>query len=86
MVLPDKYVTLSESFIGLSALLLDILADKQMTVEQLWNKFNHKYIETKRIYSIPTYQKYIYVLEFMYIAKMINYNEKGEMYNENIKS
>jgi len=86
MVLPDKYVTLSESFIGLSALLLASLENKQMTVDQLWNKFNHKYVETKKIYTIPTYQKYIYVLEFMYMAKMINYNEKGEMYNENLKS
>ncbi len=86
MVLPDKYVTLSESFIGLSALLLDILKDKKMTVDKLWNKFNHTYIETKKIYSPPTYQKYIYVLEFMYMAQMINYNEKGEMYNENLKS
>lgn len=86
MVLPDKYVTISESFIGLSALLLDILADKRMTVDRLWNNFCKTYIEPKRIYSIPTYQKYIYVLEFMYMAKMINYNEKGEMYNENLKS
>ena len=86
MVLPDKYVTISESFIGLSALLLDILDDKFMTVDKLWTNFYKKYIETKRIYSIPTYQKFIYVLEFMYMAKMINYNEKGEMYNENLKS
>lgn len=86
MVMPDKYVTLSESFIGLSALLLEILGKKQMTVDALWNKFNKKYIRTKRLYSEPTYQKYIYVLEFMYMAKMINYNKKGEMYNENLKS
>lgn len=86
MVLPDKYVTISESFIGLSALLLDVIGDKSMTVDKLWTKFYKKYIESKKIYSIPTYQKYIYVLEFMYMAKMINYNEKGEMYNENLKS
>lgn len=86
MVLPDKYVTLSESFIGLSGLLLNILEDKYMTIDKLWDKFNMKYIKTKRIHSAPTYQKYIYVLEFMYIAKMINYNQKGEMFNENIKS
>lgn len=86
MVLPNKYVAISESFIGLSALILDTLKDKQMTIDQLWRKFNRKYIETKKINAIPTYQKYIYVLEFMYMAGMINYNEKGEMYNENLKS
>lgn len=86
MVLPNKYVAISESFIGLSALILDTLKDKQMTIDQLWRKFNRKYIETKKIDTIPTYQKYIYVLEFMYMAEMINYNEKGEMYNESLKS
>lgn len=86
MILPDKYVTLSESFIGLSALLLDVLGGKRMTVDKLWGKFNNKYTKTQKIVNVPTYQKYIYVLEFMYIANMINYNEKGEMYNENYKS
>lgn len=86
MILPDKYVTLSESFIGLSALLLDTLGSKSMTVDKLWNKFNDKYVKSKQIVNIATYQKYIYVLEFMYIAKMINYNDKGEMFNENFKS
>ncbi|MGO5053914.1 ABC-three component system middle component 6 [Lachnospiraceae bacterium LCP25S3_G4] len=86
MVLPDKYVSLAESYIGVSALLLDILGDKKITVDKLWDKFVKKYVKTNEIKSIPTYQKYIYVLEFMYMAKMINYNEKGEMYNENLKS
>lgn len=86
MILPDKYVTLSESFIGLSGLLLDVLGNKSMTVDKLWSKFNDKYTKTQRIMNVPTYQKYIYVLEFMYMACMINYNEKGEMYNENYKS
>ncbi len=86
MVLPNKYVTLSESFIGISALLLEVLGKKYMTIDELWNKFNKIYIKTKKIYSVPTYQKFMYVLEFMYITKMINYNEKGEVYNENLKS
>lgn len=77
MILPDKYVTLSESFIGLSGMLLDTLGKTNMTVDKLWNKFNDKYVSTKKISNIPTYQKYIYVLQFMYIADMINYNGKG---------
>lgn len=86
MILPDKYVTLSESLIGISALLLDILGNQYMTIDKLWYCFETLYIKTQRIHSIPTYQKYIYVLEFMYISKMIDYNEKGEVYNENFKS
>ena len=38
MILPNKYVTLSESYIGVSALILDILVDKLMIIDQLWDK------------------------------------------------
>ena len=86
MILPNKYVPLSDSFFGISALLLDTLGNKTLTIDVIWNKFKKKYIDTKKINSTPTYQKFIYVLEFMYLTKMIDYNDKGEIYNENIKS
>ena len=59
MILPDKYVTLTESFIGLSALILDTLNNKEMTVDKLWNNFSKKYISSNMIKITPTYQKYI---------------------------
>ena len=86
MILPKKYVTLSESYIGVSALILDVLVDKVMTIDQLWDKFNKKYIKINKIKNPPTYQKFIYVLEFMYLCGMISYNEGGGLINENIKS
>lgn len=85
MILSNKYVTLSESFIGLSALILDVLKDANMTIDKLWNKFEKNYILSHKIKTPPTYQKYIYVLEFMYLTNMISYNEKGEIFNENFK-
>lgn len=85
MILPNKYVTLTESFVGLSALILDSLKDKKMTVDKLWNSFDKHFITSNRINTPPTYQKYIYVLEFMYLTNMISYNNKGEILNENIK-
>ena len=85
MILPDKYVVLTESFLGLSALVLDILNNKKMTIDKLWNAFEKKYINSKKLKNPPTYQKYIYVLEFMYLTNMISYNEKGEILNENIR-
>lgn len=85
MILPNKYVTLTESFIGLSALILDVLNNDKMTVDKLWDSFTKKFISTRKINIIPTYQKYIYVLDFMYLANMISYNAKGEIVNENIK-
>lgn len=85
MILPDKYVVLTESFLGLSALVLDTLNNKKMTIDKLWNAFDKKYINSKSIKNPPTYQKYIYVIEFMYLTDMISYNEKGEISNANIK-
>ena len=79
MILPDKYTSLTESFIGISAVLLDTLGDKKLTV------FNKKYVKTNKLKHAPVYQKYIYVLEFMYLSNMISYNEKGEIVNENIR-
>lgn len=83
MILPNKYITLTESFIGLSGLLLATLSDKKMLVDKLWVDFNKKYIRTQKLNNPPTYQKYIYVLEFMYLTNMISYNKKGEILNEN---
>ncbi|MBU5308764.1 hypothetical protein KQI18_13435 [Clostridioides mangenotii] len=86
MILPNKYLSLSESFLGLGGLILETLNNKSLTIDKLWNKFNKKYVNTKKINNPPTYQKFIYVLEFMYLCEMISYNKKGEILNENIKS
>jgi len=85
MILPNKYVTLSESYIGISALILDVLLNKKMKIDKLWNKFDRKYIKTSKIKNPPTYQKFIYVIEFMYLCGMISYTEGGMLLNENIK-
>ncbi|MCB2340308.1 ABC-three component system middle component 6 [Clostridium estertheticum] len=85
MILPNKYVTLTESYIGISALILETIADKKITVDKLWSKFQRKYILSKKINTYPTYQKFIYILEFMYLCSMISYTDKGEILNENLK-
>ena len=85
MILPNKYSTITESFVGISALILDIIGNKKITLDLLWNKFKKKYIKSKKLKNPPTYQKYIYVLEFMYLTGMITYNQKGEILNENIR-
>ena len=40
MILPNKYITISESLIGLSACILDVISDNRYTVEQVWEKLN----------------------------------------------
>lgn len=86
MILPNKYILLNESLIGLSAFVLKILSDKKMGIEEIWDKFEKEYIKKDKLKNPPTYQKFLYVLDFMYLSQMINYNLKGEIYNENIKS
>lgn len=85
MILPNKYVTLTESFIGISALILNILKNQKLTIDKLWNKFKKDYIDSNKINNFPTYQKFIYVVEFMYLTNMISYNDQGEIFNENIE-
>lgn len=85
MILPNKYVTLSESYFGLSALILDVLNSENLPIDKLWDKFDNKYIKHSNINNPPTYQKFIYVLEYMFLTNLISYNEEGEILNENIK-
>lgn len=85
MILPNKYITITESFIGLSAILLDMIKDKTLTIEKIWTLFEKKYVKNNKIKNPPTHQKFIYVIDFMYLTGMISYNEKGEILNENIK-
>ena len=84
MILPNKYISLSQSYIGLSSLILNILGKKTLTVEKIWAIFNKKYIITKELINPPTLEKMMYTLVFMYSSQMINYTLKGEIYNENI--
>lgn len=84
MILPNKYICMSESLIGLSACILDIISNKRYTIEEIWEKINKRYVDTKKIKYKPNYSKYILTITYMYMTQMINYNEKGVIFNENI--
>ena len=86
MILPGKYIPITESFIGISGLILNVMGNKKYTIEKLWNSFSHEYIKSKKLKNPPTYQKFIYIVDFMYLSSMISFNDKGEIYNENLKS
>ncbi len=81
MIFPNKYLLIKDSLIGISPLILDILRDKEMGMEKIWDKFKKKYKE-----NTPTYNKFLYTLEFMYITGMVSFNSEGEIFNENLKS
>lgn len=85
MILPNKYISLSDSLIGISSLVLEVLSSNRMTIDELWENFNHSIKRNKRVKNIPSYNKFVLTINFMYMTKMINYTEKGVIYNENIK-
>lgn len=77
MILPNKYTTFEESFIGVGAVILKELGTKKMTTNELWIKLKRvKYINLR-------FKKFIEILIFMYSTKMLSY-ENGEIYNANI--
>lgn len=84
MILPNKYITISESLIGLSACILDIISNNKYTVEEIWDKLNKNYIENGKLRYKPNYSKYILTITYMYMLQMINYDKEGVIFNENI--
>lgn len=85
MILPNKYVSNSESLIGLGALILNVIGKKSMPLDKLWKVFEKKYV-TEKLNNPPTYQKFILTLNLMFMVGMIEYTDEGEIYNENLKS
>lgn len=77
MILPNKYTTFEESFIGVGAVILKELGTKKMTTNELW-------IKLKRVKHVNLrFKKFIEILIFMYSTKMLSY-DNGEIYNANI--
>ena len=67
MILPNKYLLLKDSLIGISPLILDIIEKEEMGIEEVWEKLKKKYNS-----KVPTYNKFLYTLDFMYITGMTN--------------
>lgn len=83
--MPNKYITLIESCIGISGLILDCLGRNKMTIDELWAEFSKKNKHAEN-FKFPSYQKFIYSIDFMYLTNMIEYTDQGEIYNENIRN
>ena len=89
MILPDKYISIEQSLIGLSALILDVVGKDEITIEKLWSKFSKKYFENSKtkLSHQPSFQKFMMTLNFMYATDMIGCDmEKEVLFNENFKS
>jgi len=89
MILPDKYISIEQSLIGISAFILDVLGKDEITAEKLWIKFNKNNVKNSklRLKEPPSFQKFIITLNFMYATDMLNYDiERKVLFNENIRT
>lgn len=78
MIIPNKYIKPSESIMYLSTIIIEKIENKKYDVVDLW-------LEIKKNSNI-TYNKFLQILIYLNIIGAINYNKKGEIYNENITS
>ncbi|WP_406718797.1 ABC-three component system middle component 6 [Vagococcus fluvialis] len=85
MILPNKYVSFPESLIGLSAYILDIIGEKEMRFEEIYNSFLKNKSISKKLKYYPTMEKFTMCITFMYMSGMISYKEGGIIFNENLK-
>ena len=69
MILPKKQLSVSESFFGFGAFLLQQLS-KPMTIDDLW--------ESNKRYSTKfSFDQYIMALDYLFIIGAIEKNERG---------
>ena len=79
MILPDKYIKPSESYIYISTLVITELKDYRYSITDLWLKIKNK---NKKL----SYNKYLQIIIYLYTIGLISYTEKGEIFNENYKN
>ena len=85
--MPKKHISLSESYIGLGAFVIEILK-VPMTVDECWKKLKKVYIEKGVISKKHSFDSFILTLDLLFALNAINVNDKGEIYNvsKNLKS
>lgn len=64
MILPDKFVPVQDTYIGLGAYVLKELGDSQKSVSSLWTSL-------RKIQEIATYERFILTLDFLYAIRAI---------------
>lgn len=78
MILPNKYIEPQHSLLYVGAILIKKIDRKKYNVNDLW-------LNLKKENKSLTYNKYIQTLIYLFSIGSINYTEKGDIYNENIK-
>lgn len=69
MILPDKHVWLSSSFLGIGATLLELL-ESSRTVSGLWTA-------SRRQEGIRTFDRFILALDMLYALGLVEFDQDG---------
>ncbi len=78
MILPDKHIKLSESFIGLGSFILMKLS-KPKNIDQLWQIVRSSY-KSGEYPSYHSFENLILTLDTLYAIKVIDENDKGQLF------
>jgi hypothetical protein len=65
MILPTKTIQPVDSLLSISALIIEILKEKEMSLDDLFDEFN------KRYYKKITIEKLILSVDFLYITNKV---------------
>lgn len=65
MILPTKTIQPVDSLLSISALIIEILKEKDMSLDDLFDEFN------KRYYKKITLEKLILSVDFLYITNKV---------------
>lgn len=64
MILPDKYIPISETFIGLGAIALKHLQDSPKSISHLRN-------EMLKHHEVGNYARFVYTLDFLFALGLV---------------
>lgn len=65
MILPTKTIQPVDSLLSISALIIEILKEKELTLDDLFDEFN------KRYYKKITIEKLILSVDFLYLTNKV---------------
>lgn len=80
MIMPKKHISLSESYIGFGAIVLEILT-LPMTVDDCWKKIQKHYIGKGLISAKNSFDSLVLTLDLLFALNIVEINERGEVYN-----
>ena len=81
MILPKKHITIYESLIGLSNFILLQLKEKELTVDEIWNRYRK--IDNSKIFPARhNFDNLILAIDILYSLRKINLTSDGKLKNE----